>query len=336
MAPTSRPCRVNTVTLSGASDAEERRTARWISIVVETPRERAAHLDARPAGGVLTTAGGVHKLLPDREFRGVHIRQSAAVSGGGRGPGRQYLFDNCLEDPNQPIEVLANDDLFRQYHQVRQPERRCPRSTWWDTASLIARAYLTGLQLNGTYLAPTPTLVRKLVLLASPNFGSFVLASTAATIPTGTQSAEVIPGSSLLWNLASWNQHGDGCTARTRSRSSGMPVPTRRALLRRGPAERQHWAGLLDQRVAQFVSSTALTNSALLPHGPRTSFTSDLQLQRHEDREYPQRVSPNQPDHRSFLAGTADWQSIGSTPQTPISRTMGAALRLQGRYLRPM
>ena len=122
-----------------------------------------------------------------------------------------YLFDNCLEDANQPIETLANDlNLF--LNTIKYDDgTQVPQIdlVGYSIGGLIARAYLAGLQVNQTYLPPTPTLVRKLVLIATPNFGSFVLANTAATIQAGTQSAELIPGSSLLWNLASWNQHGD-------------------------------------------------------------------------------------------------------------------------------
>jgi uncharacterized protein (TIGR03437 family) len=74
---------------------------------------------------------------------------------------------------------------------------------------LIARAYLAGIQPNQTFLPPAPTLVRKLVLIATPNFGSFVAENWVSSIVPGTQSAELVPGSAFLWNLATWNQGGD-------------------------------------------------------------------------------------------------------------------------------
>ena len=79
----------------------------------------------------------------------------------------------------------------------------------YSMGGLIARAYLAGLQPNQTYLPPASTLVRKLVLIATPNFGSFVAGNNASTIVAGSQSAEMLPGSSFLWNLATWNQFGD-------------------------------------------------------------------------------------------------------------------------------
>ena len=46
-------------------------------------------------------------------------------------------------------------------------------------------------------------------MIAVPNFGSFVAGTYAQQILAGTQSAELIPGSSFLWNLGTWNQFGD-------------------------------------------------------------------------------------------------------------------------------
>ena len=41
-----------------------------------------------------------------------------------------------------------------------------------------------------------------MVFIAEPNFGSFIAQGI------GTQTAEMIPGSPLLWELATWNQGG--------------------------------------------------------------------------------------------------------------------------------
>ena len=45
--------------------------------------------------------------------------------------------------------------------------------------------------------------MRKVVFIAEPNFGSFIAQDI------GTQTAEMIPGSPLLWELATWNQGSD-------------------------------------------------------------------------------------------------------------------------------
>jgi pimeloyl-ACP methyl ester carboxylesterase len=122
-----------------------------------------------------------------------------------------YLFDNCLEDPNQPIETLANDlGLF--LNTIKYDDgTQVPQIdlVGHSMGGLIARAYLAGLQPNQTYTPPANTLVRKLVLIATPNFGSFVAFNNVNTIGAATQSAELVPGSAFLWNLATWNQHSD-------------------------------------------------------------------------------------------------------------------------------
>lgn len=68
---------------------------------------------------------------------------------------------------------------------------------------LIARAYLAGLQLDGSVSPPSDPRTRKLILIATPNFGSF----EAPRI--GIQAPEMVPGSTFLWNLATWNQFED-------------------------------------------------------------------------------------------------------------------------------
>jgi uncharacterized protein (TIGR03437 family) len=122
-----------------------------------------------------------------------------------------YLFDNCLEDANATIEVLGNDlaDFLKTIKYDDGTQVQQIDLIGYSMGGLIARSYLVGLQPNQTYLPPANTLVRKLVLLATPNFGSFVAGNYTTTIPAGTQSAELIPGSAFLWNLGSWNQHGD-------------------------------------------------------------------------------------------------------------------------------
>src|ERR1017187_7191857 len=122
-----------------------------------------------------------------------------------------YLFDNCLEDSGQLIETLGNDlgtflntiqyDTGAQVPQIDL--------VGFSRGGLIARAYLAGLQPNQTLTPPTTTLVNKLVLIATPNFGSFVAGNYATTISAGSQTAELAPGSAFLWNLANWNQRTD-------------------------------------------------------------------------------------------------------------------------------
>ncbi len=76
-----------------------------------------------------------------------------------------YLFDNCVEDANQSIEVLGNDlGLFLnsiQYDngaQVPQIDL-----VGFSLGGLIVRSYLAGLQPGEALTPPINTLVRKLV-----------------------------------------------------------------------------------------------------------------------------------------------------------------------------
>ena len=79
---------------------------------------------------------------------------------------------------------------------------------------LIVRTYLSGLYLSGLQgngsLAPVLNpRVRKFIEIATPNFGSFLAANYSDLLASGTQAAEMVPGSSFLWSLGTWNQHGD-------------------------------------------------------------------------------------------------------------------------------
>lgn len=124
-----------------------------------------------------------------------------------------YLFDNCAEDANQTIEQLGNDlgTFLNAIHYANGTQVPQIDLVAHSMGGLIARSYLAGLQPSSGLVLnpPATTLVRKLVLIATPNFGSFVAATFAQVLAPGSQSAEMIPGSSFLWNLGTWNQFGD-------------------------------------------------------------------------------------------------------------------------------
>lgn len=122
-----------------------------------------------------------------------------------------YFFDNCVEDPNDTIEGIGNylgtylnTITYDNGDQVPQIDLVA-----FSMGGLIARSYLAGLQPDETATPPNPTLVRDLILIATPNFGSFVAGNYINSLAEGTQSAELVPASSFLWNLATWNQRGD-------------------------------------------------------------------------------------------------------------------------------
>ena len=122
-----------------------------------------------------------------------------------------YLFDNCLEDSGKSIETLGNDlgDFLNTIKYDTGAQVPQIDLVGFSMGGLIARAYLAGLQPNQTLTPPTTTLVGKLVLIATPNFGAFAAGNYVTTISAGSQSAELAPGSAFLWNLANWNQRTD-------------------------------------------------------------------------------------------------------------------------------
>ncbi len=117
-----------------------------------------------------------------------------------------YFFDNCVEDQNGLIEDLGSTlgevlNLIQYDTGGLVPQVDLIAHSM---GGLIVRSYLAGLQSGGTIKPLVNPRVRKFIQIATPNFGSF-----QATDLLGPQTAEMIPGSPLLWNLATWNQRGD-------------------------------------------------------------------------------------------------------------------------------
>jgi len=117
-----------------------------------------------------------------------------------------YFFDNCVECPNCLIENIGNV-LAQAVNSIADTTGAVVPQVdivAHSMGGLIARSYLAGLQSNGTLAPPANPRIRKLVEIATPNFGSFF-----ATNLLGAQTQEMIPGSPFLFNLATWNQRGD-------------------------------------------------------------------------------------------------------------------------------
>jgi uncharacterized protein (TIGR03437 family) len=232
-----------------------------------------------------------------------------------------YLFDNCREGPGQPIEVLGNDlaaflqtikyDTGAQVPQIDL--------VGFSMGGLIARAYLAGLQPGETLTPPTTTLVHKLVLIATPNFGSFVAGTYAATFAAGSQDAELEPGSAFLWNLATWNQRGDdlrGVDAIAVIGNAGTYTGT----LYSGTALSYASDGLVSLTSASlgFVAGDA-TVTRIVPYchvDPSAFINTTLGTFACSGAGGIANVNSTTHDTglivRSFLAGTTDWKSIGN------------------------
>jgi uncharacterized protein (TIGR03437 family) len=117
-----------------------------------------------------------------------------------------YYFDNCKESPNDLIENLGFKlgqviDAIRYENGAQVPQVDL---IGHSMGGLIIRSYLAGLGADGSLSPRLDTRVRKAIQIATPNFGSFY-----ATTLLGAQTAEMVPGSSFLWSLATWNARGD-------------------------------------------------------------------------------------------------------------------------------
>jgi uncharacterized protein (TIGR03437 family) len=70
---------------------------------------------------------------------------------------------------------------------------------------LVLRTYLSGkAETSGTFVPPSSVVVRKVVFLASPHFGTPI-----AKVLPDTQTLEMLPGSQFLFDLNTWNQGTD-------------------------------------------------------------------------------------------------------------------------------
>lgn len=119
-----------------------------------------------------------------------------------------YFFNNCTIAPEDLIESLGNklgEALAQIRYDTGQPVTRFDL-IGHSMGGLIARSYLVGLQSDGSLRPPADHKVRKLIQIATPNFGAYLAEGWGWL---GPQTNQLIPGSPFLWNLATWNQGGD-------------------------------------------------------------------------------------------------------------------------------
>jgi len=256
-----------------------------------------------------------------------------------------YYFDNCVEDPNQLIETLGND-LGKFLNSITYDNgEQVPQIdvVGFSIGGLIARAYLAGLQPGESLNPPVNTLIRDLVLIATPNFGSFVAANFASSIVAGSQSAELVTGSSFLWNLATWNERGDdlrGVNAVAIAGNAGSYVSDLTGISLNNASDgivslTSASLGFLAQnatvtRIVPYcdVDPDTFTNTALGTFNCTAPGIANVTTTTH----------PTGAIVRSFLAGNSSWQSIGTTPATdPYLSVYGGmffgALNSSGAYV---
>ncbi len=117
--------------------------------------------------------------------------------------GRTTLFfDNCAYGGKPTIEELGND--FRDYLAgLKFPEVDIVAHSM---GGLIVRSYLAGKQpAADVYLPPANPGIRKIVFLATPNFGSPI----AILFGVDNQGRELASGGPFVFDLGTWNQGTD-------------------------------------------------------------------------------------------------------------------------------
>ncbi|HEY7335462.1 MAG TPA: hypothetical protein VH639_11310 [Bryobacteraceae bacterium] len=215
------------------------------------------------------------------------------------------FFNNCVYGAGASIESLAAQlgiYLSSLVYTDGSPVTRVDLVAH-SMGGLIARAYLAGLQSDGSLNPPPVPGIRKLIQLAAPNFGSY-----QASLLSSTQTVEMTPGSAFLWNLATWNQRGDDLR--------GVDAL---AVIGNGGTETQaHQSdGLVSLSSGSLGFARVDQRTRIVPYCHVTASGLIAQIlnctgQGIADVDSPAHLSAR--ILRSFLADTPDWQSIGSTP----------------------
>ena len=188
---------------------------------------------------------------------------------------------------------------------------------------LIVRSYLAGKgSVSGSFVPPSNPKVHKFVAIATPHFGSF----QASNI--GMQESEMVLGSQVLWDLATWNQGQDdlrgvdalavignaGTYGTSNNASDGVVSLTSGSLNFTRPDQRT--------RIVPYCHTTPGFGTGLAMSCTSSHGIADIDSAAHLTAQIV----------RSFLADTSAWQSIGTTPsQDPFLKVFGGtSLALKG------
>lgn len=236
------------------------------------------------------------------------------------------LFDNCLFTDKPPIEELGN--RFREFLGSLKYLDGTPVNTVDVVAhsmgGLIVRSYLAGKQTApGVFQPPINPGIRKIVFLATPNFGSPI----GAAFGIDTQARELASGSVFVFDLGTWNQGTDDLR--------GIDSL---ALIGNGGTGRAVTPGLDDGLVALTSASIGFAEpgkTRILPYchnGSTLLVIANL-------------CPPNSPSIASgvnatdtnvtatlsFLNDTQDWKFIGQSPQLNTFLSSGGGLAARAR-----
>jgi uncharacterized protein (TIGR03437 family) len=242
------------------------------------------------------------------------------------------LFDNCTVPGKPPIETLGNNfgTFLGSLRYVDGTAVTQVDVVAHSMGGLIVRAYLAGMQPDGTFNPPANPGIRKAVFLSTPNFGTYA----AAIFGSDPQTQELQLGSTFNFALATWNQgiddlrgvdalavagnggaillngqsQGDGVSSLTSS-SIGFAEANKTRILPYCHISYAELAALLQPVAFLFPPSTVCPVGAPgIAVGVNPTDSNVLIVQ-------------------SFLNGTSDWQNIGQAPaQNALASTSSGVL----------
>lgn len=240
------------------------------------------------------------------------------------------FFDNCAYTTSSKpaIEGLGND--LAQYLAALKYADGSPVTqvdiVAHSMGGLIARSYLAGKQASGGFQPPASVPIRKLVFLATPHFGTGITSFYSILgLPSDSQITELSLGSQFTYDLGTWNQGtddlrgvdaisvigdaGNGTTSGTKNFDDGVVSLTSGSLGFVAPGRTRilHTCHIAPGFEAGLICGA---NSAPIADvGGASDQSAQIVL--------------------SFLAGTADWQNIGQSPEQNsfLSSLAGLSLR---------
>jgi uncharacterized protein (TIGR03437 family) len=244
------------------------------------------------------------------------------------------FFDNCSIAGKPSIESLGNS--FGTFlNRLKYADGSAVTQVdivAHSMGGLIVRAYLAGMQPDGTFQPPASPGIRKAVFLSTPNFGTPAAAVFSAL--TDIQTQELSNGSIFSFSLATWNQgiddlrgidalavagnagqfrvngqpNGDGVSSLTSS-SIGFAQPDKTRILPYCHISYADLTVLLAPYSFLFPPSTVCTPGSQGIAKAVNATDSNVLIV------------------LSFLNGTPDWQSIGQAPaENPLASVSGGVL----------
>jgi uncharacterized protein (TIGR03437 family) len=192
---------------------------------------------------------------------------------------------------------------------------------------LIVRSYLAGKQdvTPASFTPPLNPLIRKLVFLGTPHFGT----SVAAIFGVDKQTQELSPGSQFLFDLNSWNDGTDdlrGIQAISVAGSGGTGLLSKTPGFDDGVvALTSSSLGFYGPGVTRVVPYCHTVNLLLTGFGACASSTPVLNILTTDPGNLVGQIVI------SFLTGTNAWQSIGQSAEANplLSVTAGTQIQLR-------